>query len=666
MSTTTITPVLKIALDSTPTVEPDPGDYTDLSDRIVDDEAWRITSVRNSVMDAFQPGRLEVTLDNSDRMLDPSNPSGLVYAAGGEGLPQSWVTFDLIVDGVTERRFTGFLASPAWEGAGTRRYAGSPQRNTVTLVAEDRLAWSGDLPSDVWHVMLKGLSPDVWLPMDPAFPVLVNDSEVPNRAGDGAAVVVESDSNLTRVSNGLYRFAPNLKFSENHKLKIPASVGMPDGDEANLTLCGWWRLDTAHTSGQTSTIVALTSPGGSTKRFDLIVNDAGAAVATWYDSGGSSLDSVTITNPAGRWDNFSNVFWVVRWFSGNNCEVWVGGYSDSTSIATSTVYESDIYLGPSDRDPIIDEVCVWRRSLLDAEVDGLLLAGGSYLAPWDGDNFLGDGGRNSRAEHWFLAAGIEPDADDVLQWHLPLDDASQGFFGLGAVSNVPSNLAEALRQMVGPNGAVWVTRYGYFRVRTVEALSNSTDYAADYITATATLTDASSLSAGDVRHGGVRLKGVDADQVINRAEVQFFHILDDTVTPRLFTAMTIAPEGSTVLNGRTSKQQFGLRTRTYTLDWFGWERAASLADELVDRYEFPLPVIESVVVDVAQFPPSDAAANAVAAAEWLQTLELENAVDVTYTPDGGSAVTVEGLNVQRMVLTGTSQMVRCELMLAQS
>ncbi len=493
--------------------------------------------------------------------------------------------------------------------------------------------------------------------MDPAFPVLVNGSEVPNRSGSGgAATVVESDSNLTRVSSELSRNAPNLKFSADHKLKSAAADVMPDGDEQNVTMCGFWRLATNHSTGESSTIVAATNPGGSTKRFDLVVDDAGDAIATWYDSGGSSLDSVTISKPGGRWDDNTVTFWVVRWDSGNVSDVWVGGYTDGTTIAASTLYESDFYLGPSDLDPVVDEFVVWRRALVDDDIDGMNLAGGNTVNPWDGDNFLGDGSApGSRAEHWFLAAGITPDADDVNEWHLPTADADQGFFGLGTVSNIPSNLAEALRSMAGPNGAVWVNREGYFRVRTVEALTDVT-YAADYVTATATLTDENAaLTGNEIRHAGVRLLGVDAEKVINRAAVSFVHITD-TGPPRTTASMTIAPESTTVLNGMTSKEKFGLREKAYQLDWYGWERAATLADALIERYEFPLPDLDRVCVDVTTST----------AATWVQTFELENAVDVVYTPEGGSAVTVEGLQIQWFQLSGTTNFVRCELMLAQS
>ena len=67
------------------TGEPGGGDWTDLSDRIIDPWIVDLCS-RDSARDDFRPGQLTVTLDNSDRALDPTNASGLVAAASG-GLP---------------------------------------------------------------------------------------------------------------------------------------------------------------------------------------------------------------------------------------------------------------------------------------------------------------------------------------------------------------------------------------------------------------------------------------------------------------------------------------------------------------------------------------------------------------------------------------------------
>lgn len=644
------TPVLKAALSKGPFDTVSGGDWTDLSDRVL---AVRLTRGRTDVLQPFTAGTLEVELDNSDRALDPSNSSGLVYASSGDGLPLCPVTLDIDWNGSETRRFTGFLGPECWPTADTSPYGPVA---TVTLIATDALGFSPELPAEAWHCMLLATTPDVWLPMDASFPVLVDGSVIPNRAGSGGdAVLVESDSSLSRMSDELGTFAPGLKFSENHKLKIPASVAMPDGDESYLTFCGWWRLDTAHGVGESSTVVALTSPGGSTKRFDLVINEDGEAVATWYDSGGSSLDSVTITKPGpGRWDDNDSVFWIVRYTSGNNCEVWVEGYSDTTSSAASVVYESDFYLGPSDLDPVVDEFALWigEDRPTDDEIAGFNLAAGGPVKPWHGDNFLGDGSATgSRVDHWYTAAGKTVTVDDTNEWHLPTDDGVSGMWGLGTFGNIPANLAEALRETVGPNGAVWVTKEGHYRLRTVDSLTDAT-WASDYATSCADFTDEdATLTAPDYHHAGVRLSALSLDRVVNRVEGSFLHLID--LGPPLDVAnMSIAPQDD------ASIARYGRRIATHQFQWYGWIRVASWCDEMLDRYADPTVQVEAVELDLMGDTPLTT--------WWVETCELEKAVTVTYTPFGDSPVTLTGLNIQYERLEWTPTSMRVTLGVAKS
>lgn len=642
-------PVLKVAFEKGPFDTTSGGDFTDISSRIISIELER---GRSDPLQPFGVGTLTVELDNSDRLLDPSNPSALNYTAGNKGLPLCPVTLDITWNSSTTRRYTGYLGPDCWP-TDTAPYGPTA---TVTLSAMDLLGFSPELPSEAWHCMLLATRPDFWLPMDHGFPVLVNGSTVANRSGSGgSATLIEADANLSRMSDELGSFAPGLKFSADHKLKIAAADAFPDGDDENVTMCGWIRWDTAHAAGEETTIVRLTNPGGSTKRFLLVLNEDGDAVAEWYDSGGSSLDSVTIAKPGGRWDDNNPVFWIVRFVSGNNCEVWINGISDTTASAASTVYESDIYLGPSDLDPVIDEFALWRGSArpVDNEIDGFNLAATSQgIRAWHGDNWLGDGSApGSRIDHWYTAAGRSVTVDDTSEWHLPTDDGDSGFWGIGTFGNIPTNLAEALRDTVGPDGAVWVTKDGYYRLRTVDALTDAT-YAADYATSSADLTDdAADLTPPDYRHAGVVLGSVQMDRIINRVEGSFVHLID--LGPPLDTAnMTIAPQDD------DSIARYGKRIQTHQFQWYGWERVAAWCDSVISRYADPTVQVQEVALDLI--------GDDELTTWWVETCELEKAVTVTYTPYGESAVTISGLNIQRERLVWTPTSMQVVLGLAKS
>ena len=286
-------PTLSIALDPS-----DPTTFTDLSSRIRGETPLMLKRGRDNPLDVFSPGQITVELDNRDRMLDPMNPTGLVYAEGGFGVPGCPVTLDLTFDGTTKRRFTGRLAGECWAGAGTPLYAGSPRGQTVTLVAEDRLANSPDLLSIPWHLLLVAMFPDWWLPMDCAFPVLADGSAVPNRAPSGGSATLEILSGVIGAhvtGDGYSPTTPNLAMSSENRLVSAAADIMPTGDCLNLTIAMFWKTDLNHSAGQQTTVMRLEDPGGGvsgTPRMEIIVDDAGEAQVTTYNAGGTLVATV--------------------------------------------------------------------------------------------------------------------------------------------------------------------------------------------------------------------------------------------------------------------------------------------------------------------------------------------------------------------------------------
>lgn len=649
-------PTLEVALDPA-----NPGTFTDLSDRIIGTSPLVVRRGRDTPLDFFAPGELTVELDNTDRMLDPMNPAGLVYAEGGFGVPGCTVTLDLTFDGTTQRRFTGRLSGECWAGAGTVLYAGSARGQTVTLVAQDRLANSPDLPLDPWHLQLVAMFPDWWLPMDCGFPVLVDGSAVPNRADGGGSATLDILSGVdgAHVASDLNRHTPGLKLSPANRVVSAAADVMPDGDEADVTVAVVWKSTLNHSTGEQATILRMEEPGGPDPRWEIVVDEDGEAQVTTYDAGGTLIATDTIDRtgtPVARWDDGNSHLVIVRIDSGS-LDVWFGGagMTGGTLAAESLVYESDLIFGPSDVAGTFDEVTLWRRALSDMDIDSMVLAYGLIGGAWFGDNWLGDGSpaRDSRLQHWFQAAGIEPNSDDTDGWRVPVNDSDGGFW---SVSSVPANLVEALRGTVGPNGAVSVNADGFYVIRAPEALTDAT-YAAEYATISASFTDAdTNLTAPDYRHAGVRFAGVDIEQVANRVEVVFQHLIDAGPPLNSFWA-AIAPESTATVNGLTSKQTYGPRRILRSLEWYGWERAASLADALVDRYAFPLPQIDSLALD---------ATGDTDLTDWLAfTCDLEKAVEVEWT-DGGITRSVSGLNVQSERLELTSTTFTAELKLAQS
>lgn len=647
-------PTLKIALGHGRfTGTPSSGDWTDLSDRIMA-EGWTLDlPSRSSVRDDFSPAQLRVTLDNSDRALDPSNSSGLAYAANGQGLPGAPVTFDLTYDGVTERRFTGFLASPAWEGSGTARVAGQGAPKTVTLIARDWLAYPPALPNSAWTIATMALHPDWYLPMDPPNAVLTTGSDIPDRSGTTSSVAnTVVPSGLARPSQGPGGWIPWMALPPDATIVSDAADVMPDGDENNLTAWCWWSAEDALTTGETAMVMKMVDPGGSTRRWAIWVDDAGVAQVETYDSGGTVVDSDSISGLS-RWDNGLAHFVVARITSGNTLKVWFGGYT-ATLNATTILYESDLVCGPADVDTYVDEVTLFRRSLTDDQVAGVLLDAGGYLGLWFGHAYT------DRLAAWLEAAGITVTSDYVDNMRVPVDDtATEGFVSLN-VGNLAfiTDVAAAYRQTVGTLGTVCVDRYGFPVARTIHALASGGDYEAEYVDVTAWFTDENaSLTAPKVRHAGVTRAAVDEDQVVNRVEASFYYLIS-LGPPVDLQQLAFRPESTDTVDGRTSFEQFGRRTLPFNLARYGWQTAGSLAQAILDRYAFPsVAGFDSVALD---------AMNDDDLCEWLMTAEPEMAVKVTYTPPGGSAITVEGLNLQGLSISGTSYTLRATARLFRS
>ena len=391
----------------------------------------------------------------------------------------------------------------------------------------DALGHSPALPQDVWGIMLAALQPDWWMRMDDIeFPVLDDASQVPDCITGGHATIQATYGTSRPYSDaevgGLGLGDPGLLMSGDHFLRTPAAWIMPDGDETAMTFASYWLAKTQVPAGEVATVLQAIDHVDSTTRFVVYVDgDDGLAYVETYDAGGTLVDSATITPFASsRWDQGQGHVVVARFDGGSPGElkVWFGGVL-VTLDAASLLYESDLIIGPSPVDVVVDEVAVWRRALnISYEVAQMTTV--SLYGVWSGDLWT------DRLGRWIEATGRTVTSDDVTQWHVP-DDATQGLWGLlrparrtveNTVSDysatIPSTLADAYQITASyGHGARWATKDGYLRFRTVHALTDA-GYAAHYATPVHFTDEDATLGTDEYRHAGIETTGERIDRII--------------------------------------------------------------------------------------------------------------------------------------------------------
>lgn len=660
---------VRIALELGPNDEPplpaDPA-WTDLTSRV---RGYRDRRGRTDVLQPFQPGTADVVLDNGDRMLDPSNPDGLVYADDLKGLPLCPVQIGQMWGGTEYPKFYGYLGPEGWPGD-TAPHGPS---GTVTLSVMDALGHSPGLPGDVWGLITTQLQPDWWLRMDEQeFPVLDDGSQIPNTFGAGYAAI-EGTTGISRPralegSNDQFGImSPGLLLSGDHALRSPAASIMPDGDEDKVTVWLWWSPRALIPSGDVSVVARMEEPGGGNPRWDIIVDgDDGLAYVTTYDSGGTPVDTGTISPfVSSRWDDVYGAsvahHVVAVWDAGtpNSLKVWFGGVSVELSIP-GLLLESDLVHGPNPVDVMHDEITVWRRALsYDVDLVPVFLFGIAGL--WTGDTWA------DRLGRWVESTGRSVSFDDTGQWHLP-PDPTKGLWGVlrprsATVDNsstyqvtLPDTLADAYQTtMEFGGGARWATKDGFLRARTIHALTDPT-YAAHYATPVTFTDEDATLGTDEYRHAGVETTGIRVDRVINTASVSYVYDPNvDTATGPDFTT------SSSMMNralDRDSRTRFGIKPYGFESAWADWVLLQQIVDLIVARFAWPRQEIENLHLD----PLGDDDLG-----EWLATTcELELACDVVYTPAGSDPITCAGLNIQQIEWNWTPERWTVDLMVAAS
>ena len=652
--------VVRVALalgptDTLPVTVDDPA-WTNLTDRV---KSYRDVRGRNDPLQRFQPGSAQVVLDNGDRALDPSNTDGLLWDGSDRiGLPLCPVQIDVAWNGTLYPKFYGYLGPEAWPGD----VAPKGPSGETTLHVVDALGHSPELPQDVWGIMLAALQPDWWMRMDDiAFPVLDDASQVPDYITGGHATMQATygisrpyaDAEVGGVGQG----DPGLRMSGDHFLRTPAAGIMPDGDEASMSFACYWRTFALLGAGETATVLQCIDPVDSTQRFVIYVDgDDGLAYVETYDAGGTLIDSASISPFASsRWDQGQGHVVVARYDGGSTqLKVWFGGVLATVDCA-SLLYESDLIIGPSDVDVLVDEVAVWRRLLsISAEVAQMTTI--TLYGVWSGDTW-GD-----RLGRWIETTGRTVTSDDTNEWHLT-DDTTLGLWGLlrparRTIENttsdysatIPSSLADAYQTTASYGyGAAWATKAGNLRFRTIHALTDS-GYAEHYATPVL-FTDAETLGTDEYRHAGAEVTGERVDRVINDAAVSYLY--SDT-PPAVGTS---SPMTNRAIDFE-SQRRYGRRRLELTSEWCDWVLNQSAVDQIVARYAQPFQEFERVHLD--PLGDDDLAA-------WLIVdCELEKACDVTYTPAGADPIAVTGLNIQQIAWDWTPERWSVDLVVAAS
>ena len=650
--------VVRVALELGPFDTPTSPDWTDLTDRV---RGYRDRRGRTDVLREFQPGTADVVLDNGDRMLDPSNPDGLLYSGATRiGLPLCPVQIGVMWGGVEYPKFYGYLGPEAWPGD-TAPHGPS---GTVTLSVVDALGHSPGLPQDPWGLVITALQPE-WLSRmdDFEFPVLDDGSHVPNSL-TGAYGTVEGTTGISRPydanTSGIGVMAPGLLLSGDHLVRFPAAELFPGGDEESFSLMGWWMAQDEMTTGE-ATVMRMVHPFTGVNRWSITVDSAdGIAYVTTFDAAETVVDTASIDLPGDRWDVSHGKHLIVVVFDGAAAEmtVWFGGYSETLTCPT-LLYASDLLIGPSPVDVVFDEIATWRRKLdYLAEIAPVFL-GIAGLSYWAGQTIA------DRLGRWIEVTGRTITVDDTNQWHLTADDAL-ALWGVirnrpqteigkpimyGTVT-LPANLADAYQITAAYAGGVrYATKLNVLRARNIQALTDP-EYAEYYATAVTFTDEDATLSTDEYRHAGVEVTGLRIDRVINAAAVHFLYQEDEPPDVTLASPMTCQARDW------DSIQRYGLRIDETESEWAQWPLNQTLVELKVNRFKQPRQEIENLHLD----PLGDDDLG-----EWLATTcELELACDVVYTPAGSDPITCAGLNIQQIEWNWTPERWTVDLMVAAS
>lgn len=606
--------IFEVALELGPLDTPGPSDWTDLSDRVM---AYSDGRGRANELDEFRPAVATIVLDNFDRQLDPSVVGALNELAVGKGLPGCPARVLIDWDGSEWEWLVGVLGDEPWIPSD----APHGSDGTVTVEVVDitvRDAGLG-LAGDLFQAAMLLAGPSWW---GRKFTDLGSFQDwSPNN--DPGSFLWGTSPGLT-LTDPLVPGTdlPSMRFHE-MAVELPSALDGPVDDFSVF-------LVTLLASTQPDQILARVPSTATTPGWRIAGNASGTAVvAAFFAPGGSLLHSMSlaITGPViltvegGVEAVLSSGSASVAWTSGSVPTGWEGEprFGDPSNAQT----------------PAFAEMAYWADHVLDPAVaEGLAdIAKGSG---WAAVPTL-----DLRIAAWQTLAG----SSATVQIHptsLPQ---------LTVVEEVPSTLGEAFQQAAeAGRGATYALRDGTIRVRTIEALTDAT-LSAHYADPIANLTDEPSPAGTPVpvRRSPVKWSGVRAAEVVNVSTVTYHTTWGDS---------RVSVEDA------ASIAQFGRRERTWQSDFAEAEEAAmiAIATEDITRYSSPRRRMDAVTVE----PTLDGVLDPEDAITFMvEDLELEKAVDVTWTPPGGSPETVT-VQVQGFDLEWSPERWTVTLALAES
>lgn len=643
---------LEVGLTSTPSTPPAEVVWTDLTDRVLDIDLSR---GRAPADDVFGPGTLTCVLDDSDRMLDPTNPNGLVPLTDAVGLPLCPMRLRARHDdGVWRPLFAGFLSEDPWTPVSSTPWGVVATVQVEASEAPGVLAmWSSPSWDEMAGVftdpMRASWSPDWWAawpwPIDGRYGVVDGDV-LPDRGGVGGLTMHLASGEEAEVVPPATQQPQGIRVTDGVDGSASESDVMPDGDEASVTVSVAWssagHIDAG--SPPDETIMSMTAPAGLSWDVSCATHagTAGALRARVWDPAGDLAAEAWIDPPGGyRFDTMHSTWRIALRMTATSLRMVVGGASDGSthveSVASTAgvVTAGDLLVGPAVVDPAVEawsattwaSVMVWRRALTDEELVEVARFGAprpQQTGTWVGDTFA------ERLDRW-LDAIAWPHG---REWHGPdptLAEAGDDEPTMWAFAHQGQTSWQIGDQLMATAaawcGQVWTTRSGALRAR-CHLSSIHPDHLALYRSPCAALTDepAPVTALPVVRRSHPRPTGVMLQRVINSVELQ-------VAAPANVGAAWV----TCTADDRESIEVLGRRMASPILDARSWVMGQQIADDIVERRAWPPRDAHGVTIEPMG---SDA--------EWawvLDELELERAVELTTTPGGGDPV-VQVLQVQ--------------------
>ncbi len=639
---------LEVAPELGPLDVPTGGDWVDLTDRLMN---FQLRRGRSDQFAKFTPATISATLDNSDRMLDPLNPDGLVPWDTDVGMPlcpvRAYITW-----GADDYPIAGrmFLGPEAWRcndpDAGTAA--------TVEFQAMDALGlFSGlTLTDGLWSQIVTGLiEPDVWIRGN-------TDGSWDNEMDAGATYGVQSGGTD-------YTYVPSLlpeqsgetdgiawNFQSGRKLTVAEAVAFPAGTVNDSTFAIALRVGNSATAilgtpGDME-IAKVYDTGTSRTRWALeAIFTTGKFSLKSYNSSGTLINTITTD---GNFVDLEAHCLAVVIDGGTRISLWVDGVRVGTSTSgPAQSYDGDLIIGGTMTAGFTrsyDELMFVKRAITDEEAE-VLTGFVTHPATYRGESM------QTRIERFYDIANWTLQTDEDDQW-MPAKIALSPYYdygpygyvplwGIGDLSgSVPKTLGEALQGVAdGIGGDLYSLRNGMVRIRSILAVEDSTRANA-FSTVWMHLTDEVSPTpialpipgeyAPVARRSQVQRTGSRLDRVINISDVSYG--ITDTGTNEVKSVTRRATDA-------TSVARYGPRAVSQSLITQGGGMADAIGARTVARYAKPAIEFESVTLHLsAESFPVDLMNY------LLSIIDLEIGVRVSYTPPGGGDVITRDTQVQ--------------------